>query len=73
MKRMSLEKEDVHVDYTAENIPDSVKNFRPVIYRDGEDYCCILGTENAVVGTGNTLEEAMSNWDRAYQEKRTGK
>ncbi|MVT08493.1 hypothetical protein [Chitinophaga tropicalis] len=69
MKRMSLEKEDVHVDYTTENIPDSVKNFRPTVFRDGDEYCCILGTEEAVVGTGNTVEEAMNDWDRAYQMK----
>jgi hypothetical protein len=72
MERMSLEKETVHIDYTKEGIPESVKNFRPNVFRDGDSYCCILGTdeETGVFSCGDSLEEALQEWDRAYQAKK---
>ncbi len=72
MKIISLEKERIHVDYTMEGIPDSVKNFQPDAYRDGDQYYLILGDniEGGVFGCGTSLEEAMQKWDEAYREKR---
>lgn len=72
MERMSLEKETVRIDYTADGIPESVKNFRPTVFRDGDSYCCILGIdkETGVFSCGNSIEEALQEWDRAYQEKK---
>ncbi|PWV56760.1 hypothetical protein [Chitinophaga sp. S165] len=72
MERMSLEKETVHIDYTAEGVPESVKNFRPTVFRDGDNYCVILGTdkETGVFSCGGSIEEALQEWDRAYQDKK---
>jgi hypothetical protein len=72
MERMSLEKETVHIDYTMEGIPESVKNFRPNVFKDGECYYCILGTDKdtAVFSSGNSIEEALQEWDHAYQDKK---
>lgn len=71
MERLSLEKETVHIDYTREGIPESVKNFRPSVFRDGDNYHCILGNdkETAVCGSGQSVEEALLDWDHAYQDK----
>ncbi len=74
MKRMSLEKELIRTDYSGADIPDSVKNFRPDIYRDGAEFYAILGSdENAIVGIGSSVTEAMKNWDTAYWNKRYNK
>jgi hypothetical protein len=72
MKKMSIDKEIMHIDYTREGIPESVKNFRPSVYRDGEIYHCILGTdkETGVFGSGKSVEEAFLEWDHAYQDKK---
>ena len=72
MKILSLEKERIHVDYTVDGIPDSVKNFQPDAYRDGDQYYLILGDNNegGVFGCGASLKEAMQEWDNAYREKR---
>lgn len=72
MKRTSIDKETIHVDYSQENLLASVKNFQPSVYRDGEMYHCILGTdrEQGIFGSGKTIEEAMIAWDDAYQEKK---
>ncbi|QHS63830.1 hypothetical protein [Chitinophaga agri] len=73
MKKTSIDKEIIHVDYSQENLPASVKNFQPSVYRDGEMYHCILGTdkEQGVFGSGKSVEEAMSEWDKAYQGKKS--
>ena len=43
----------------------------PDVYRDGDRFICVLGIEpDAVTGQGATIEEALKDWDRAYQEKR---
>lgn len=71
MKRLSLEKERITIDYSSEQIPESVRNFRPDVYRDGGEYCLILGNdEHAVVGCAASIEEAMNRWDEAYWKKR---
>jgi len=72
MKRMSIDKEIMLVDFTREDIPASVKNFQPSVYRDGEMYHCILGTERdtGIFGSGKSIDEAMVEWDHAYQEKK---
>lgn len=68
---MSIEKELIKIDYTAEYIPESVKNFRPDIYRDGDMYHVILGAgSSAVTGSGNSLEEALKQWDEAYLKRK---
>ena len=70
MKRMSLEKELIRTDYSASDIPDSVKNFRPDIYKDGKEFYAILGSdEDAIVSNGSSIIEAMKNWDNAYWNK----
>jgi hypothetical protein len=68
---MSLEKERIHVDYTREDVPDSVKKFRPDIYRDEDVFYCVLGAppHDNVMGTGATIQEAMLHWDIEYHKK----
>jgi len=71
MKSLSLEKERIRVDYSGDHVPESVKNFRPDVYLDGEEYCLILGNDqHAVVGCADSVEEAMKRWDEAYWKKR---
>jgi len=74
MKHTSLDKEKVQVDFTSMNLPAPVLNFRPDVYTDGDRYYCVLGagTEQSVFGEGNTVEEALLDWEKAYHE-RSGK
>jgi hypothetical protein len=67
MKFMPPGKELIKTDYSAVEVPDSVKNFRPDIYKEGYTYYTILGSnEDAIIGSGSTVDEAMKNWDGAY-------
>jgi len=71
MKNTSLEKEKIRVDFTEKLVPASVKNFMPDIYRDGDRFICVLGSDQyAVSGEGASIEEAMEAWDNAYHSKK---
>jgi hypothetical protein len=71
MKYKSIEKEKIRVEYSQGSIPESVKNFMPDVYRDGDQFICILGIDsNAITGKGTTIEEALKDWDRAFQEQK---
>ena len=73
MKRMYLEKEFIGIDYTEEGVPESVKNFRPDVYLDREEYCAIPGNdEHAIVGCGASISLALWQWETAYWRKRYG-
>lgn len=42
----------------------------PTVFKDGDSYCCILGSDPkvGVFGCGNTPEEAVKNWDDALKD-----
>ncbi len=67
MKDASIEKEKIHVDYTAGNIPENAKNFMPDVYKDGDQYICVLA--DSVKGTGDSIEAALADWEKNYKQK----
>lgn len=73
MEQMNVpEQMKVKVDYTHSDLPASVRTFRPLLFRDGKLYCCILGPdlERGVFGCGDTEKDAFIDWDRSYQLRR---
>lgn len=38
MKNVSLEKEKIKVDFLNKDLPPTVRNFRPDVYRNGDSY-----------------------------------
>ena len=75
MKNISLEKEKIKVDFSDESLPEAVRNFMPDVYRNGDGYLCILGSEpdSLIVGTGITVIKALEDWDKSYRERHSGK
>lgn len=43
----------------------------PDVYRDGPEYFCVLGAgcDAVILGTGNSVEEAINAWEEAYHLK----
>ena len=61
----------VRIDYNAPGTPESVKNTRPVLYVNGDGFCCLLGPDPAagIYGCGKTEGQAMAEFDRLFQER----
>ena len=62
--------EIVSIDYNDAEIPDSVKQTHPLLYQDGDAYCCVLGPDkqSGIFGAGFTLQEALANFDKHFKE-----
>ncbi|MFT3704801.1 MAG: hypothetical protein QM802_20720 [Agriterribacter sp.] len=71
MEHFSNEMEKVLVDYSRADLPDTAKNFMPDVYRDGEQFLCVLRSEAGplILGSGTTLEKALMDWSRSFEQK----
>lgn len=66
MEQMNIEEQyKVHLN-AADTLPRSFKEFNPVVFRQDNRYCCILGPDpqSGVFGCGATPEEAVRDWDK---------
>jgi hypothetical protein len=63
----------VAIDPNDKDIPDSAKTFQPVLFKDGNSFCCVLGPDpqEGVVGCGQTPAEALKDWDKNLQQRKT--
>lgn len=61
----------VRFDYEAKDVPSSVRELRPVIFQDGNDFCCVLGPDmrNGIFACGLSPQEALKNWQRNLVER----
>jgi hypothetical protein len=71
MKQISVPDEmRVDIDYSNKEIPESVKTFQPLLYKDGDSYCCVLGPDPqlGIFGCGDTPIHALEDWDKHLKE-----
>jgi hypothetical protein len=63
--------EIVPVDYEAETTPESVRCFRPTVYRDGNSLCCLLGPDpqEGIFGCGPDMNATLKDWDRHLHDR----
>ncbi|MGN6491179.1 MAG: hypothetical protein ACTHLE_04225 [Agriterribacter sp.] len=70
MKQMNMDGlEVITVDYDSHDLPAVAKIFKPVIYKDGTAYCCLLGPDPqaGIFGCGETPKEAVIDWEAHLQ------
>jgi hypothetical protein len=77
MKQLQVPEEmKVMVDISDPDIPASVKQLKPVLFQEGDAYCCVLGPDPqaGVFGCGNSAKEALQDWNKNLQIlKKSGK
>lgn len=72
MQQMAVDESAiVRIDYSSPDLPFSVREFRPTVYKDREGYNCLLGpdTETGIFGTGVSIRQAVNDWDRSFSER----
>lgn len=72
MKQMVIRDEAVvHVDYESSDLPATVRQFKPVIYEEGNAFCCILGPDRdkGIYSCGGSVKEAIHNWDASFHKR----
>jgi hypothetical protein len=66
MEQMNVEESmKVAIDFSEENLPKSAKKLQPLVFQEGDSYCCLLGPDPqaGVFGCGNTPIAAIQDWD----------
>lgn len=50
---------------------NAAQALRPVVYVEGDKYCCLLGPNprDGVFGCGNTPDEALNNWEQHLKDR----
>lgn len=72
MKQMSVDESlIVHIDYEDPALSSAVRQFKPVLYKEDELFCCILGPdrEQGIYACGSTEDGAIRNWEDAFRER----
>lgn len=72
MKQLDVPSEmKVQIDFSDNKIPESVKTFQPVLFKDGDSFCCVLGPDpqEGVYGCGNTPIAALKDWDKSLRQR----
>jgi hypothetical protein len=61
----------VDYDFTKPEVNRTLKNLQPVIYRNGDEFFCLLGPDlkQGILGTGSTLEDAIYDWESNLQKR----
>lgn len=65
------EEQQVSIDYASSRYSGLVKELKPVLYREGSSFCCLLGpdTGTGVLGRGTSEEQAIADWEARLRER----
>lgn len=60
---------EVAISFDIDEVPDSVKALKPIIYSDADMFLCQLGTNlfEGITGHGSTPQEAMKRFDEEFK------
>jgi hypothetical protein len=66
MEQMNVEDSmKINIDFSEKVLPKSAKKLQPLVWKDGDSFCCLLGPdpEQGVYGCGDTALLAIDDWD----------
>ncbi len=72
MEQMKIPQEmKVDIDFERPGIPYTAEVLQPVLFKDTNRYCCILGPDPqaGIFGCGQTPEEALQDWDKQLTQR----
>lgn len=72
MKQMNMQGfEVIKIDYDRMDLPGAVRYFKPIIYKDGTNYCCLMGPDpqQGVFGCGDSPQDAVKDWMDDLEER----
>src|SRR3569833_485796 len=68
---LPVNKDDIiPLEYTDESLPEAVRKWRPILYKDEAAVCCILGSDpmEGIFGCGDTPDAAIKDWNEHFKE-----
>lgn len=61
----------VPLNYDAKGLSREIKELQPVVFREGDSYCCLLGPDPqiGIFGCGSTPKKAIADWERSLEKR----
>ena len=61
----------IPIDYEHTDLPATVRQFKPVVFKEGDAFCCILGPDpqSGVFGCGDSKEDAIRDWNNHFLDE----
>jgi hypothetical protein len=55
----------IELDYKSGNLSKAMKKLRPVVFKSGCGYLCVMkaNSRSEIVGYGQSVSEAISDWE----------
>jgi len=72
MKQMKISEQlKVSLNYEEKELSRAVKELQPVVFQDGNEFCCLLGPDmkEGIFGCGISLQEALKDWERNLEKR----
>jgi hypothetical protein len=72
MWTLDLNPEDIlEINYEDLNFPRSFLAFKPILFKSGGIYCCLLGPsqQEGIFGFGKTVGSAICVWDLEFKKR----
>jgi hypothetical protein len=72
MKQMDVPAEmKIEMNYEDADLPEAVKTLKPLVFKDGDSFCCLLGPDpqEGVFGCGPTQQEALNDWEANMRKR----
>lgn len=61
----------IPIDYDSNELSDFVKELRPVVFMEGDSFCCLLGPnqQEGIFGCGDSSDEAIEDWEKTLNKR----
>jgi hypothetical protein len=72
MEQMQIDQAAIiPIDYEHGDLPATVRQFKPVVFQEGNAFCCILGPDpqSGIFGCGDSKEEAIRDWNNHFLDE----
>lgn len=72
MEQMNVDETmKVKIDFEHEDLPQDAKELQPLVFKEGDSYCCLLGPDRTegILGWGDSPRAAIADWSVKLQER----
>jgi hypothetical protein len=72
MEQMNVsEEQKIGFDFSRFRLPQYVNQLHPLLFKDGNTYCAVLGPDlmSGIYGCGDTPEDALIDWNDHLRER----
>jgi hypothetical protein len=61
----------IEINYSGSDFPSSFRAFKPILFKSGQLYCCLLGPNmlEGIFAMGFTVDAVISQWNVEFKKR----